>query len=367
MMPEKEPTPKHSNKRTTYADTGVDVSAIRVSQNRIAESLSSTFNARAKSIGTVLTPIGHYAGVVRINDELALATHSDGVGTKVLVAQRAEQYDTVGIDCIAMNVNDLICLGAEPTTFLDYIALERHQPIMLEEIIKGLVQGAKLANVAITGGETAIMGSVIQGDRPGYGFDLAGFIAGFVNPKKIIDGKLIQKGDQLIGIESSGFHSNGYTLLRQLIFQKEGLHTDDPFPNMSKSVKEVLLTPTHIYTAPILDLIHSQISVHGIAHITGGAFGKLVRLTGSKLGFRITDLPEIPDMFMSIKALANLQWMELFRTFNCGIGMVLVVSPKDIDTTIIKIRSHGFTSWKIGEVVEKQGVNINYNGHEILV
>ena len=353
---------RNSTKKVAYADVGVDTSAIRKSQDKIARRLTATFHTRKNRIGEVLTPIGHYAGLVKVSDSLAMASHSDGLGTKVLVAQRAQQYDTVGIDCVAMNVNDLICLGAEPTTLIDYIALEEHRIDLLEPLIDGLARGAEEAQVAVTGGETAIMGKVIQGDRPGYGFDLAACVCGFVDPAAIIDGHEIQPQDRVYGIPSSGFHSNGYTLLRHIIFEQEGLTVASQFPGTNQTVAEVLLEPTRIYVSFIAKLLDEHIPIHGLAHITGGAFTKLSRLTGAKLGFHLDSFPEPASIFRTIQDLAHLSEEELFSTFNCGIGMVIVIPPES-ETQLKKLRTQlPFPLVEIGHVTSSPKIQIGING-----
>ncbi|MHA1713536.1 MAG: phosphoribosylformylglycinamidine cyclo-ligase [Candidatus Ranarchaeia archaeon] len=349
----------------TYADVGVDTKAILKSQRKIAQYLSRTFQTRKGKIGEVVTQIGHYAGLIKVNDQLLMASHCDGVGTKVLVAQRAHTYDTVGIDCVAMNVNDLVCIGAEPTTLIDYIALEEHRPDLLEQLIKGLTAGAETAQVAVTGGETAIMGPVIRGDRTGYGFDIAACVTGFLHPSRIIDGKKISEKDIVVGLPSSGFHSNGFSLIRRILFEKLQLSINDIFPGNSCKIKNVLLEPTRIYSPIITELLSNDVTVHGIAHITGGAFKKLERLTNKRLGYDLYDFPDPPQIFQTIKELSKITYTELLSTFNCGIGMILV-APPETENTIKKISSKFSLQTKfLGEIIKQPKIQVNILANKI--
>ncbi|MCX6821589.1 MAG: phosphoribosylformylglycinamidine cyclo-ligase, partial [Candidatus Aenigmarchaeota archaeon] len=201
-------------KEFTYAKSGVDISKVKKLHKSMAESLKETFSLRDGKFGKVLTEIGHYAGLIDIGNNKVLALHTDGVGTKVLICQMLDKYDQIGIDAVAMSVNDIICLGAEPVALVDYLAIEEPNDEMINEIMKGLVEGAKQADIAIVGGETAVMKDVITGIK-GRGFDLAAMCVGIVDKDKIITGEKIISGDIIIGLESSGIHSNGLTLARK--------------------------------------------------------------------------------------------------------------------------------------------------------
>ncbi|MHA1917889.1 MAG: phosphoribosylformylglycinamidine cyclo-ligase [Candidatus Ranarchaeia archaeon] len=344
-----------------YSDVGLNVKKIRESQNEIAKELQTTFGRRAGKFGMPISSIGHYAGIVAIDNKRALALHCDGVGTKILVAERMNKHDTIGIDAVAMTVNDLICVGAEPTNLQDYIALSKLDPDLIKSLVIGLRDAAREAHVAIVGGETAILPDMFTpSEKPDITrYDLVTFGVGVLDRDKIIDGKNIVENDAIIGIESSGFHSNGYSLLRKLIFEKAKLDIEDKFPGMQKKVGEVLLTPTKIYSLPIVDLL-SKAEIHGIAHITGGAFSKLMRITlGKEIGFDITDFPESPVEFNSVKEIGNLSDYEMFRTFNMGIGMCLVLPEKEVEKSIDLLSKFKIKAYRIGEIINRRVVKIN--------
>jgi phosphoribosylformylglycinamidine cyclo-ligase len=341
-----------AKKSDAYARAGVDVGRVRKIQGSIAESLASTFAFRKGKFGAPLMGIGHYAGVIDIGGGKALAMHTDGVGTKVMVALAMNKFDTVGIDCVAMTVNDLICLGCEPAALLDYIALEREDEERVSEIMKGLIAGAKEADVAIVGGETAIMGSMVNG------FDLVSMGVGVIDRDKMIDGSAIKEGDELIGLSSSGLHSNGYTLARSILLRDHLL--SDYIPELGKTLGGELLTPTRIYVKPVLKALN-KFEIHGIGHITGGSFAKLRRLVGDRrLGFDIV-LTEVPPIFRMIQREGNLTAGDMTGTFNMGIGMCLCVSPGDLDTAIRYFRRMGFPAQKIGKVTRGDKVVVKAN------
>jgi len=289
--------------------------------------------------------IGHYAGIIDFGGE-KLAMHTDGVGTKVLVAQAVGKYDTVGIDAIAMNVNDIICVGARPLAGVDYLAVAEEDEYLITEIMKGLVAGAKESEIKIVGGETAVMKDVINGgERP---FDLAFTVIGKV--EKFTTGDAIKKGDVLIGLESSGLHSNGYTLARKVL-------------DVGKWGKE-MLTPTRIYVRPVMEMLHAC-EVHGLAHITGGAFSKLIRLN-KRYGFLIDEPMKPGKIFMELWKHVEDE-MEMYRTFNMGTGMVVVAPEKEEGRIIGIAKKHGVKAQAIGKVEEKPGVylgkiRLDYSG-----
>jgi len=326
----------------TYAKAGVDISKLKKTHKSIANSLKETFSSRDGKFGKVLTEIGHYAGLIDIGDNKALALHVDGVGTKVLIAQMLNKYDTIGIDCVAMCVNDLICMGAEPVALVDYLAVEKADENIINEIMKGLIKGANEADVAIVSGETAVMKDVITGVK-GRGFDLAAMCVGVVDKDKIITGEKMKIGDIVIGLESSGIHSNGLTLARKVL--------------SSKYYRE-LLKPTLIYVKPILKIVNNC-EVHGLANITGGAFSKLMRI-GEKagVGFLLDNMPEIPEIFRIIQKKGNISDKEMYRTFNCGIGFCIVVPDNETEKVIDICKKYRINAKKIGKVVGEKDVKI---------
>ncbi|MCP8320442.1 MAG: phosphoribosylformylglycinamidine cyclo-ligase [archaeon] len=341
-------------KRLTYAKAGVDLDEISKIRKDIVKQLHSTFKLRQGKFGRPLIGIGHYAGMIDIGDR-ALTVHADGVGTKVLVAQMMEKYDTIGIDCIAMNVNDIICLGSEPIALIDYLALEKPNRDIVKGIMRGLAKGAKEAQISIVGGETAIMPDVIKG-IDGKGFDLVGLAIGVVDKDKVINGKDLKYGDIVIGIDSTGIHSNGLSLARKALLQRYKI--DQFIPELGKSVGEELLTPTRIYVKPVLELL-KRCEVHGLAHITGGAFSKLRRLLlKPKIGFLLDRMPEPLPIFQLIQKEGNITNREMYRTFNMGVGFCVCAQKSEEDRIIKIFADYGMGARTIGKIVEKSGVMI---------
>jgi phosphoribosylformylglycinamidine cyclo-ligase len=320
----------------------IDVKHVRKIQAEIWERIKSTFSFR-KGYGEALPVYGHYGGLFKCGPE-QLVIHTDGVGTKLLVAQELDRYDTVGIDAIAMSVNDILCVGAEPLVGVDYIALADEDAELVNEVMKGLVKGAEESGCAIVGGETAIIPDIIKGGR--RPFDLTFTVVGRV--KKKILGDQIKKGDIIIGLESSGLHSNGYSLARKAL-------------EISKWGPEMLV-PTKIYASAILEMIDAS-EVHGIAHITGGAFSKINRLN-KDVGYRITSLPKPAPIFEALYEKVG-DFTEMHRTFNMGIGMAIMI-PKDAEGTVMNIaKKHNVNANVIGEVTDKKGIWLNDGKKEI--
>jgi phosphoribosylformylglycinamidine cyclo-ligase len=275
---------------------------------------------------------GHYASVMRLPGALApnvgIALATDSVGSKVIVAEQTGRFDTIGIDCVAMNVNDLICVGAQPLALLDYIAVERAEPELLEAIGRGLAVGAADAGVEIPGGEVCQVPEVLRGHPSPYGFDLVGSAFGVVELDSIIDGKTVRPGDVMIGLPASGLHSNGLTLARRALLD-DGQLSLDARPELlgGRSVADVLLEPTVIYVRAVLELIRSSIDVRGLAHITGGGLMNLRRI-GSGVGYSITDPLPSPPVFELIASYGEVSAAEMWEVFNMGCGFVAMV-PAD--------------------------------------
>jgi len=344
-------------KGLTYKDAGVDLFKVSESHEIIGKLIEKTFALRHGGFGEVVGEYGHYANLIDIGSGRALAVHSDGVGTKVLIAQLMDKYDTVGIDCVAMNANDLICVGAEPLALVDYLAVEKSDPEMIEQIVRGLVKGAELARMAILGGETATMPGVIKGAVEGRGFDLAAMSIGMVSQDKVITGKEIMAEDVVIGLQSSGIHSNGLSLARKALLDEAGFNVLDPMPNSSQSVGEALLEPTKIYVMEILEIL-KKAEVHGLGNITGGAFSKLNRICYGKIGMCLNQLPEPPPVFEAIKQAGNIDDNEMYRTFNMGVGFV-VVTPEESSEMVISICNKAGTQAQIiGKTTTKKGIKL---------
>ncbi len=332
----------------TYKKAGVDISKIKQSQNTIGKIIESTHKLQKKV--RIVHGFGHYAGIVEIPGKTLLATHTDGVGTKVLIANMMKKFDTVGIDCVAMNVNDIICIGATPISFVDYIAVNKNDKAALKKIVQGLVKGAKKANVPIVGGETAIMPDVISGNH--FSFDLAGMVVGMLTKKQMILGNKIKRGDVIIGVQSSGLHSNGYSLARKALLSKYSLQ--DRIKGIGK-LGNALLTPTQVYVRPVLSVLE-KCKVHGMAHITGGSFTKLLRL--KKTGYLLDQMPTPPPIFQIIEN-EGVSRQEMYKTFNMGIGFC-VIAPKNEEGQINStFKKFGMKSKRVGKIIAKKGVFVN--------
>ena len=338
----------HQTMTLTYKKAGVDISKIKQSQKAIGKLIASTHKSQKKA--KITHGFGHYAGIVEISGGKLLATHTDGVGTKVIIANMMKKYNTIGIDCVAMNVNDIICIGATPISFVDYIAANRNDQQIFKKIVEGLVTGAKKSSMPIVGGETAIMPDVIEGK--GFAFDLAGMVVGLVEKKEMVLGNKIKPGDVIIGANSTGIHSNGYSLARKALLTK---YTVKDKVKGVGTIGEALLKPTEIYTNPVLE-INQKCKVNGFAHITGGAFTKLLRL--KKIGYEINALPKIPPIMRLVEE-QGVKSEEMYKTFNMGVGFC-VIAPKDQADKIKKIfKKHKITSQEIGQIISKKGVFVN--------
>ncbi len=334
-----------SEKPVTYKDSGVDITAGNNFINLIKPLVKAT------SRPEVLADIGGFGGLFALNTAKyknpVLVSGTDGVGTKLKIAFLTDRHDTIGIDLVAMCVNDIIVQGAEPLFFLDYLATGKLMPEKGAEIVKGIAEGCKQACCALIGGETAEMpGFYADGE-----YDVAGFTVGVVDRENIIDGSCISAGNRLIGIASSGLHSNGYSLARTLIFDRLGLTIHDDFPGGGGSVAEVLLTPTKIYVRSVLNLL-KDFSINGIAHITGGGLLENVpRVLPKGCQAHIhTNNWARPNLFTVLQKAGNVERDEMFRTFNMGIGMVLVVADNQAEDIIDRLHGLGEKAWIIGEI-----------------
>ena len=322
--------------RVTYKKAGVDIDAADRFIGLIKPLVGSTRRAE------VLGGIGGFSGLFRPRlagmKKPVLVSSTDGVGTKLLVADMVRKYDTVGIDLVAMSVDDVVVLGAEPLFFLDYIAVGKVVPRMLVDIVRGVVRGCREARCALLGGETA--------ELPGlYGpgkWDLAGFCVGLVDESKIIDGRTCRPGDAVIGLASSGLHSNGYSLARKVFSARQ----------IKSGLWRELLRPTRIYSSAILDVL-KKVRIKSMAHITGGGFyDNIPRVIPEGLGVRVRKGSwAVPPIFRKIQRAGDIDEREMYRTLNMGIGMALVVSARDANRTIALFARRGFKAWTIGEVV----------------
>jgi phosphoribosylformylglycinamidine cyclo-ligase len=287
---------------------------------------------------------GHYASVIRIDERTAIALTTDGVGTKLLVAEQLGRYDTVGIDCVAMNVNDVVCVGAEPLAMLDYLAVERADPEREAAIGEGLRRGAEIAGIEIPGGELAQLGELVRG------FDIAGACFGTVALDAIVTGVAVEPGDAMIGLPSSGLHSNGYTLARRAL---DDVPLDDE--RLGRPLGDVLLEPTEIYVRAVRDLLDSEVNVRGLAHITSGGLGNLLRLE-AEVGYEIDDPLPVPPVFELIAECGGVGEAEMHEVFNMGCGFCCVVAAGDEDAALDILCRHYPEAKRVGRVVEGRGV-----------
>ena len=341
--------------KVTYKDAGVDLDVYRESMARLPHLLRRTHTPR------VLPLEGGFAGLFQLDFESplfarryqdpVLVSCTDGVGTKLKVATLAGRHDTIGIDLVAMSINDALCCGAEPLFFLDYVAMSHDDPSLLEQIVAGISAGCTESDCALLGGETAIMPDLYQ---PGD-YDLAGFCVGVVERRRVIDGKQIMPGDVVLGVASSGLHSNGYSLVRKIVFDVAGLGIHDEVPELGATVADALLTPTRLYARPLRSVLgHYRVKcvVHGIAHITGGGLREnLERILPEGIQVRLVPGSwPVPPVFTWLQRLGEVPDDEMERVFNLGIGLVLVVSPHFAASIVRQFQDLGLAAWQLGEV-----------------
>ncbi len=340
-----------SNRPFSYARAGVDTGEADSAIGGLVSILQSIDTGAARR--SVLGP-GHYANVLAIDDKTGIAVATDGVGTKLIIAQQMNRFDTVGIDCVAMNVNDLICIGAKPIALVDYLAVEQINDEMLREIATGLKSGAESAGIEIPGGELAQVAELIRGHPSPHGFDLVGSSFGTVDLNRIVTGEKIEPGDTIIGLPSSGIHSNGVTLARKALFEKAGYTLEDSPGDLQHTLGEELLQPTHIYVDAVLELLDSGRSVSGLAHITGGGLDNLLRLN-PEVGYKITDPLPVPPIFTVIQEAGSVEDDEMFRVFNMGCGFCCIVPDHDHRDALAGLQHHFPNAKVIGSVTDAPG------------
>lgn len=334
---------------TTYKDAGVDLGLYQQAMARLPQMMQRTRTPR------VLDLPGGFAGLFRLADEAhkyrdpVLVSGTDGVGTKIKVAILAGQYNTIGIDLVAMCVNDCLCLGAEPLFFLDYLALGKDEPDLIAELVSGISDACEQTGAALLGGETAIMPDLYAaGD-----FDMAGFSVGVVERDAAIDGQAIVPGDVIIGLESSGFHSNGYSLIRKAVFDIAGLAIDAEVPELGTTVAEVLLRPTRLYVSAIAAVLRSDVTVHGMAHNTGGGLEENVsRILPAGCSAVIDRSKWEPQPeFAWLQQLGNIEREEMFKVFNMGIGYVVIAPAADAAKIQETLTDQNVNSHLLGEII----------------
>ena len=330
----------------SYKNAGVDVTAGYKSVELIKKCVQSTYT------DGVISDLGGFGGLFAPNiknmKEPILVSGTDGVGTKLKLAFLLDKHDTIGQDCVAMCANDIICCGATPLFFLDYVALGKNVPEVVATIVKGVTDGCKMAGCALVGGETAEM----PGFYPIDEYDLAGFCVGIVDKEKIINSDSINVGDKVIGIASSGVHSNGFSLVRK-IFDVNKENLNEYREELGKTLGEALLAPTKIYVKPVLKVLE-QVNVKGISHVTGGGFYEnLPRMLNDKVALNINkNSYEVPAIFKLLQSTGNIPERDMYNTFNMGIGMALIVPAEDVEKTLQILKDEGETAYEIGEVIE---------------
>ncbi len=345
---------------TSYKDAGVDLKLYAKAMKRIPRLMHPTWSPR------VLPNDGGFAGLFQLDAgsgwkkrnyrDPVLVSGTDGVGSKIQVAQMADRHDSIGIDLVAMCVNDVICCGAEPLFFLDYVAMSHDDPRRLEQIVAGIARGCREAGSALLGGETAIMPDTYRrGD-----YDLAGFQVGVVERRKLIDGSAVAPGDVAIGLASTGLHSNGFGLVRKIVFEMAGFAVSDVVAGLDAPVGDLLLTPTRIYATAVGELLKhraTRSAIHGIAHITGGGIQEnLQRILPANVDVVLEGSSwKIPPVFPWLMKLGNVRPAEMYRVFNMGLGMILVVDAQRATHTGKILGDAGFGHWLVGEVVAGGG------------
>jgi phosphoribosylformylglycinamidine cyclo-ligase len=348
-------TPMKQESGVSYRDTGVFGNQ-ELGLAALLKQLRPTEQFRqGKGSGKSVLDIGYFANVVEFAPGVGLALTTDGVGTKILVAEMMQKYDTIGIDCVAMNVNDLICVGAEPISMLDYIAVEKADAHILEEIGKGLREGARQASINIVGGEISQTKEMIRGSKEGQGIDLVGMCVGYVHLDRVNTGQNVQPGDIIVGLRSSGIHCNGLTLARRVLFANDRLKPDSKVPGLERSVGEELLVPTLIYVRPVLEMLHRKLPINAMVNITSDGFLNLARIQPA-VGFKLSVLPKPDPIFQLIQDMGQIDDAEMYRVFNMGIGFCLI-APRD--STVLNaihdiVQRHGMKSCEIGEVIEDE-------------
>ncbi|MBW7457819.1 phosphoribosylformylglycinamidine cyclo-ligase [Paenibacillus sepulcri] len=343
-----------------YKEAGVDIAAGNEAVERMKKHVKKTFRPE------VLTELGGFGGLFGLNkdkyEEPVLVSGTDGVGTKLKIAFAMDKHDTIGIDAVAMCVNDIVVQGAEPLFFLDYLACGKVEPEKIEAIIKGISDGCLQSGCALIGGETAEMPGMYQGDE----YDIAGFTVGIVDKKNIIDGSTIAAGDVVIGLASSGIHSNGFSLVRRLLLEKSGYSLDQALPELDgQKLGDVILEPTRIYVKSALELI-KRVKVKGMAHITGGGFIENIPRVlpqGVNVEVEYGSWP-IQPIFQLMQEKGNITNRDMFTTFNMGVGMIVVVPAEQAEEALQAANELGEKAYRIGRVTEGSRI-VTFTGADV--
>ena len=340
--------------RMTYRDAGVDIDAGNESVSLIKDAVRATYRSE------VMGDLGGFGGLFALNTkdykEPVLVSGTDGVGTKLRLAFLLNKHDTIGQDAVAMCVNDILVQGAEPLFFLDYLAVGKLEPMQVAEVVTGVARACKESGCALIGGETAEM----AGFYPIGEYDIAGFSVGVAERSKLITPARVKAGDVLLGLPSSGVHSNGYSLVRKIVFERKGFKGDEYMEELGQTIGEELLTPTRLYPRICLPLIR-EFDIHGMVHITGGGFYENIpRALPDHMGAEINGAAwTIPPVFRLLQEWGNVDWTEMYRTFNMGIGMVLIVSSDEADRITARLNAQNETVYHIGHVTK--------GAHEVVI
>ena len=335
-----------SNKTSlTYRDAGVDIDAGNRAVELMKESVKRTYTPG------VVGDLGGFGGLYSLAghsmSDPMLVSGTDGVGTKLRLAIMMDKHDTIGQDCVAMSVNDILVQGATPLFFLDYIAVGKLDPVKVADIVRGVAEACEDSGCALLGGETAEMAGFYDNDD----YDVAGFAVGIVDRPKLITGESIKAGDVILGLPSSGVHSNGFSLVRKIVFDHKQLSMDTKIPEFGKTLGEELLTPTRLYPKAVLPLIEQQL-VKGMVHITGGGFYENIPRVlpkGVTAEVDVTTWPRLP-VFTKLQEWGNVAWPEMYRTFNCGVGMVIALPQSEVETALAILKQSGENAWLIGHI-----------------
>lgn len=340
-------------KKLTYRDAGVDIDAGNLSVKLIKDSVKATYRPE------VLGDLGGFGGLFAMSTkykEPVLVSGTDGVGTKLRLAFILDKHDTIGQDAVAMCVNDILVQGAEPLFFLDYLAVGKLEPEQVADVVKGVANACKESGCALIGGETAEMaGFYAEGE-----YDIAGFAVGVVEKSKIITSEKVKAGDVILGLPSSGVHSNGYSLVRKIVFDVKGFKGDEYIDELGKTIGEELLTPTRLYPKSCLPLIE-KFDIHGMVHVTGGGYYENIpRALPENMGAEIdaTSWP-VPPIFNLLKEWGNVDWHEMYRTFNMGIGMIIIASADEAEKIKADLQARNEAVYEIGKVTQ--------GSHEVIV
>jgi phosphoribosylformylglycinamidine cyclo-ligase len=341
-----------------YREAGVDTAVVGSGLAKIIAAIKGTWPSSGGP-GAPVLEIGYFANVIDIGGGMGLAICTDGVGSKSIVAEMMKKYDTIGIDCVAMNVNDVICVGARPLSMVDYIGVEAADADMLGAIAIGLAEGARQAQISISGGEISPLKDSIRG------FDLVGMAVGLVPLNRIINGQDLVPGDAVIGIASSGIHSNGLTLARQAFFKNHSLSIDHVLPELGVPLGEELLRPTFIYVPEVLDILAQVPRVKALVNITGDGLLNLPRVA-ARVGFEIDNLPPVPPIFRLIQRYGEVEEPEMYEVFNMGVGFCVVAAERDCAAILTILQRHGRSAHVIGHVVADESKSVHLSAQGLL-